>query len=197
MIKLLRAVVNRIDKLFPNINIYVRDVEQGLVEPCFFVSIVNTDITPEFQKRYRVDSLVNIVYLDQRADAFLKEEIEQTLLYRMHEVFLDTGGVYSFKSESRIKDDSINFVINYRYTTKEKVFKEPFMMEIENIIHYTEKEPYKKATDKSNPGMWESEPWPDNNKVFPGINPMDPRYENDEDDEEDLMRKKEVNIHGR
>lgn len=197
MIKLLQAVVNRIDELFPYINIYVKDVEQGLVEPCFFIRIVNTDITPEFQGRYRVDSLVNIVYLDQKADAFLKEEIEQTLLYRMREVYLDTGGVYGFNSGSEIGDTEINFLINYRYTTKENIERDPYMMDIENIIHYTEKEPYEEVTKKENPGMWESDPWPDDNKVFPGINPLDPRYENNDEDEEDLMRKKEVNIHGR
>lgn len=197
MIKLLQAVINRIDELFPYTNIYTREVPQGLVEPCFFVSLIDTKIDLEFQRRYRVDSLVNIVYLDQRADSFLKEEIEQKLLYGMRNISLDTGGVYGFKPESKIDEREVNFLINYRYTTKENIERDPYMMDIENIIHYTEKEPYEEVTKKENPGMWESDPWPDDNKVFPGINPLDPRYENNDEDEEDLMRKKEVNIHGR
>lgn len=56
MIKLLQAVINRIDELFPYTNIYTREVPQGLVEPCFFVSLIDTKIDLEFQRRYRVDS---------------------------------------------------------------------------------------------------------------------------------------------
>lgn len=31
MIKLLQAVVNRLDELFPETNIYIKDTEQGLI----------------------------------------------------------------------------------------------------------------------------------------------------------------------
>lgn len=154
MIQLLDAVIKRVDELFPYTNIYIRDVPQGLVEPCFFITIVNTDVKVDFMKRYRVDSLVNIVYLDQRADAFLKEEIEQKLLYGMRNIRLESGGVYGFEPNSKTGDTEVNFTINYRYHTKEKFPKDPFMM-VENIIHYTEEKPYRDATKKVNPGMWE------------------------------------------
>lgn len=202
MIKLLQAVINRIDELFPYTNIYTREVPQGLVEPCFFVSLIDTKIDLEFQRRYRVDSLVNIVYMDQRADSFLKEDIEQKLLYGMRNISLDTGGIYGFKPESKIDEREVNFLINYRYTSKEALERDPYMMEIENIIHYTEKEPYEEKTKKPNPGMWETETWPREEYIFPKINPLDPRNtekrkdkEFEIEDGEDLMWKKEVNIY--
>lgn len=196
MIRLLQAVVTRVDELFPKSNIYVKDVEQGLVEPCFFIRIVKTSSKLEFQRRYRVDSLVNIVYLNQNADAFLKEEIEQKLLYGMRNVVLNTGGIYGFSPNSKTGDSEVNFTINYKYTTKEEIIADPYMMDIENIIHYTEEAPYKKATAKPNPGMWETKPWPDEHKVYPSVSLLDSRYKKDEkmwdlqSDEKDLMRKR-------
>lgn len=141
MIKLLQAVANRLDELFPETNIYIKDTEQGLIEPCFFVQIVNTDISLEFQRRYRVDSLINIVYLNQNATAYIKEEVGQRLIYGMRNIRLETGGVYGFDASVKNTDFEVNFTINYRYNTKEFVEKDPYMMRIENIIHYADEKP--------------------------------------------------------
>ncbi|MDY2987684.1 MAG: hypothetical protein SOR77_08640 [Peptoniphilus sp.] len=191
MIKLLQAVVNRLDELFPETNIYIKDTEQGLIEPCFFVQIVNTDISLEFQRRYRVDSLINIVYLNQNATAYIKEEVGQRLIYGMRNIRLETGGVYGFDASVKNTDFEVNFTINYRYNTKEFVEKDPYMMRIENIIHYEDEKPYKEATQKDNPGMWES----DLPKESRGVIPEKNIRNNGKLDEEDLMFKKEINLY--
>lgn len=191
MIKLLQAVANRLDELFPETNIYIKDTEQGLIEPCFFVQIVNTDISLEFQRRYRVDSLINIVYLNQNATAYIKEEVGQRLIYGMRNIRLETGGVYGFDASVKNTDFEVNFTINYRYNTKEFVEKDPYMMRIENIIHYADEKPYKEATQKDNPGMWES----DLPKESRGVIPEKNIRNNGKLDEEDLMFKKEINLY--
>ena len=41
MINLLQGIVDRLSELFPNKNIYANDIEQGLIEPCFFFFFVD------------------------------------------------------------------------------------------------------------------------------------------------------------
>lgn len=198
MINLLQSVIDKLDELFPDVNIYIKDVDQGLIEPCFFVRIANTNVALQFGKRYKVDSLVNIVYLDQNADAYKRQTVEQHLLYRMRNIELASGGIYGFNPNVK-SNDEVNFTINYKYMTKEYIEPDPYMME-NKIIHYTNEDSYEDATNKENPGMWKSPPWPEQVNVYPGIHPLDPRYEKDEkmwEVEDALMGKKEHDIYGR
>lgn len=179
MINLLQAVINRLDGLFPDVNIYIKNVEQGLIEPCFFVHLINTNVVTQFAKRYKVDSLISIMYLNQSADPFVKQTVEQKLIYSMKNINLDSGGVYGFLPEVKYSEGDLVFTINYRYFTNEIIPVDPYMME-NKIIHYTNEEPYDDATERINPGMWESSPWPERHIVYPKIHTLDPRYKKDE-----------------
>lgn len=193
MINLLQAILDRVDEIFPNANIYIKDVEQGLIEPCFFVRTVNTDVTTLFAKRYRIDCLVNIVYLNQSANAFKLQEVEQKLLYGMKNISIKTGGIYGFNSAVKSNDGILSFTINYKFNTKEEIILGPNMAE-NKIKSYANEEAYKEAVDKENPGMWKPSPWEKEEKVIPKIHPLDERYVKKEDV---LMGRKEHKIYDR
>ena len=76
MINLLQGIVNRLAELFPDTNIYVNNADQGLIEPCFFISMVNTDMLKLMSERYQFKNLVNVVYLSQCEDAFVFQTIK-------------------------------------------------------------------------------------------------------------------------
>ena len=179
MINLLQGIVDRLFELFPDTNIYVNNVEQGLIEPCFFISLVDTEMNKLISERYEFKNLVNIVYLSQHQDAFTFQSIKERLLLGMRDISIDRekdSGIYGYGIRAKTENDNINLTVNYDYIGKFPILPDP-LMATNKIIHYTTQEPYIKETTKINPGMWTSPPRPKKPlKIYPAMNPRDERY---------------------
>lgn len=120
---LLQMVVDKIDSLYPDANIYVKDMEQGVIEPCFFVKNINNSMTIEFDKRYKSASLVNVVYLDNNASSEKLNDMAINLSANLSNV-----GVYADNVESNINDDSFSLAITYVYMLRELKVPDVLMM---------------------------------------------------------------------
>lgn len=188
MINLLQGIVNRLAELFPNFNIYVNNVEQGLIEPCFFVSIVNTEMKKQFSERYHFSNLTNIVCLHQNANSFELQEIKERLLFGLRDVVIgkgyreeykETGGIYGKNMAVESSNDHLNLTVIYDYIAKFPIMPDP-LMAVNKIVHYTNEESYEEATKVIIPGMWET-PKVVRKKVdvYPRVNPRDERYNPD------------------
>ena len=219
MINLLQGIVDRLSELFPNKNIYVNDIEQGLIEPCFFIKLVDTKMDKLMSERYHFKNLVNIVYLSQYKDAFVFQEAKQRLLLGMRNISIDRekeSGIYGYDMNVRTEDDNLNLTVSYDYIGKFPIKPDPIMA-TNKIVHYTTQEPYIKDTTKINPGMWKTSPRQRKPiKIYPAMNPRDERYvdkdkgkmwkpkgykdryekekERYQEEAEDLMRTKEMTI---
>ena len=219
MINLLQGIVDRLSELFPNKNIYVNDIEQGLIEPCFFIKLVDTKMDKLMSERYHFKNLVNIVYLSQYKDAFVFQEVKQRLLLGMRNISIDRekeSGIYGYDMNVRTEDDNLNLTVSYDYIGKFPIKPDPIMA-TNKIVHYTTQEPYIKDTTKINPGMWKTSPRQRKPiKIYPAMNPRDERYvdkdkgkmwkpkgykdryekekERYQEEAEDLMRTKEMTI---
>lgn len=125
---LLQMIVDRLYEYYPNLNIYVKDMEQGVIEPCFFVKVIDSSMSIEFDKRYRASSLVNIVYLDNSASAEKLNTMAMNLL-----AILSNIGVYAQSMSSHIDDDSFSIAITYIYMLKELKVPDVLMMKNRTI----------------------------------------------------------------
>lgn len=125
---LLQMIVDRLYEHYPNLNIYVKDMEQGVIEPCFFVKVIDSSMSIEFDKRYRASSLVNIVYLDNSASAEKLNTMSMNLL-----AILSNIGVYAQSMSSHIDDDSFSIAITYIYMLKELKVPDVLMMKNRTI----------------------------------------------------------------
>ena len=59
------GITNRIDEIFPNINIYVESVEQNMQTPCVFVKLVSFEHIQQINKRWRVTPTFSIQYFPE------------------------------------------------------------------------------------------------------------------------------------
>lgn len=219
MINLLQGIVDRLAELFPDTNIYVNNVEQGLIEPCFLINMVNTEMSKLMSERYQFENFVNVVYLSQCEDAFVFQTIKERLLLGMRNISIDRekdSGIYGYGMSVRTENDNLQLDVNYDYIGKFPILPDP-MMATNKIVHYTTEEPYIKDTTKINPGMWKTPPRQSKPlKIYPAMNPRDERYvdknkgkmwkpkgykdryeiekERYEEEAEDLMRTKEMTI---
>lgn len=69
---IIKAIGAALHEAFPNVTIYAEDVPQGLTEPCFFISLLNTAQKPRLGYRFLQNYFFNIQYFpesENRANA--------------------------------------------------------------------------------------------------------------------------------
>ena len=83
--RLVEELVSHIKGLYPDIRIYLDEVEQGFKEPCFFIHVVDTKYTPEANKYVKVRSKVDLSYFPpkkKRSECLaMQEELSYKLLH--------------------------------------------------------------------------------------------------------------------
>lgn len=119
---LLQAIVDKLAKHYPDINIYVNDMEQGVEEPCFFVKFIHCQIDKAFSRRYKVSVLCNVVYLNDNIATHELHAMTSTL-----SILLIDVGCYAEMADSDIKDHSISMSLTYHYFVEKKKEAEAFM----------------------------------------------------------------------
>ena len=51
------------DEFGESLNIYLNEVEQGLIEPCFFISVLNPDVKQVLGRRYVLNCPVSVQFI--------------------------------------------------------------------------------------------------------------------------------------
>lgn len=95
--------------------IYAEDVEQGLSEPCFFVSCVSHSQELYFGKRYRWESMFCISYLPARGQQAFREchEAAERLALCLEYIDIPEGKLRGTKMHYEMADGVLHFFVNY------------------------------------------------------------------------------------
>lgn len=111
------AVTRRLDELFPGCTIYTDAVEQGLMEPCFFVSVLEPSRKPMLGRRSFQETGFCIQYIPEEAKPDKNRELNRVagiLLDGMEYVKLVDGDLIRGTGRSyRIEDGVLNFFVSY------------------------------------------------------------------------------------
>ena len=113
---IIRAISVSLNNEFgDNYTIYTETVEQGLKEPCFFISCINPTNNLFLGKRYFRENMFCIQYLS--ADMYqIKEDcnnIAERLFSCLEYITLDRDLIRGTKMKYEIADGVLNFFINY------------------------------------------------------------------------------------
>lgn len=122
------------DKLainFPDISIFDEAIQQGLIEPCFFISLVSISTKPDMNNRYQRNYLMNIKYFPSDTENGNQEieAVEESLYQILEYIEVDGDLVRGFDMSAEKADGVLVFVIRYpirTYMPKEK----PIMKEL-------------------------------------------------------------------
>nr|DAL80220.1 MAG TPA: tail completion protein [Caudoviricetes sp.] len=110
------AVTRKLDALFPEITVYTSGVEQGLIEPCFFVGFLEPSEKPLLGHRYFRSTGMSIQYLPGEVEQPARE------LNRVLEILMDSMEYLSLASGSLMRgsqrsgeprDGVLTFFVNY------------------------------------------------------------------------------------
>ena len=110
------AVTRKLDALFPEITVYTSGVEQGLIEPCFFVGFLEPSESPLLGNRYFRSTGMSIQYLPGEIEKPARElnHVLEILMESMEYLSLADGSLMrGTRRSGEPKDGVLNFFVNY------------------------------------------------------------------------------------
>ncbi|MDR2024385.1 MAG: hypothetical protein LBQ71_14330 [Hungatella sp.] len=110
------AVTRKFDTIFPEITVYTGGVEQGLIEPCFFVAFLEPSEKPMLGNRYFRSTGMSIQYLPGEIEKPAREmnRVLDILMESMEYLSLADGSLMrGTKRSGEPRDGVLNFFVNY------------------------------------------------------------------------------------
>ena len=121
------------DEFGESLNIYLNEVEQGLIEPCFFISVLNPDVKQVLGRRYVLNCPVSVQFISGED----REVINDTgsRLFNCLELISVSGDLVRGRNMSySINEDILTFTVTYNiyfYRNQAKEFMEKLKQEAE------------------------------------------------------------------
>lgn len=110
------AVTRKLDLLFPETTVYTSGVEQGLIEPCFFVGFLEPSERPLLGHRYFCSTGMSIQYLPGEVEQPARElnGVMEILMDSLEYLTLPDGSLMrGTKRSGELRDASLTFFVNY------------------------------------------------------------------------------------
>lgn len=112
----LDAITNKLDSLFPGATIYTDAVEQGLIEPCFFVAFLEPSEKPMIGQRCFRRFNMSIQYLPGNVEQTSRElnRVADALLDGMERITMANGDMLRGNNKScHCEDGVLTFLVDY------------------------------------------------------------------------------------
>lgn len=110
------AVTRKLDTLFPEATVYTSKVDQGLIEPCFFVGFLEPSEKPLLGQRYLRSTGMYIQYMPEEMERPTRElnRVLEILMESMEYLSLADGSLMRGTRRSGVSRDGIlSFFVNY------------------------------------------------------------------------------------
>lgn len=132
---IMQAIAAHIKTGYPDINVYPGANQQRTKVPCFFIMLVNSNMTPETGVFYMRDIALDIVYLQERnvlnSNLALINVLEW-LDANMSQIPFNDSVIWTYDRESSIEDEDLH----YKFHVKGRVYlsdPQPIMETMEGL----------------------------------------------------------------
>ena len=121
------------DEFGESFNIYLNEVEQGLIEPCFFIMVLNPDVKQVLGRRYVLNCPVSVQFISGEDREVINAQGSR--LFNCLELISVSGDLARGRNMSySINEDILTFTVTYNIYFYKKQSEE-FM---DNLKHETE-----------------------------------------------------------
>lgn len=94
--------------------IYTENVEQGLTEPCFLITLANASMEQQLKDRYQLENLFLVQYFPASREVRNECMSVQMRLYQALEYIEAEGLKCGTEMEGEIVDDVLQFQVQYK-----------------------------------------------------------------------------------
>ncbi|MGF9913736.1 DUF6838 family protein [Paenibacillus ehimensis] len=138
MEEITNGITKRLLDLWPEITVYSERIEQGFIEPAFFVLQVGSSQQRGVNRRYIRSAMYDIHFFPDRQGTELKRECEQVRdqLYEQLEYIKWDGTTYRGTGmRAEIIDDVLHFFMNFEVHLMRPKVAGPTMQHLEQEEH--------------------------------------------------------------
>lgn len=114
-----KSISKKLKELYPSYKIYVDKIEQGFIEPCFFIKIVSNNLDKNLnRKRNKEISYDVMCFMDKEDEAinFDYQDIVDNLQENLELIELENNFFRTKNKESDIVDDILHFKFKLTYS---------------------------------------------------------------------------------
>lgn len=132
---IMQAIAAHIKTGYPDINVYPGANQQRTKVPCFFITLVNPNMTPETGVFYMRDIALDIVYLQERNALNSNLALINVLEWldaNMSQIPFNDSVIWTYDRESSIEDEDLH----YKFHVKGRVYlsdPQPIMETMEGL----------------------------------------------------------------
>lgn len=132
---IMQAIAAHIKTGYPDINVYPGANQQRTNVPCFFIMLVNPNMTPETGVFYMRDIALDIVYLQERNALNSNLALINVLEWldaNMSQIPFNDSVIWTYDRESSIEDEDLH----YKFHVKGRVYlsdPQPIMETMEGL----------------------------------------------------------------
>ena len=128
---LMSCIGNALDKEF-GYEIYMEEIKQGLKEPCFFLTLLDSSTKIVVGKRYEKRNQICIQYFPETGKIQQEcNEVAERLTLRLEYIKDEEGGfLHGTDMHYQVTDGILNFFVNYNFQVFKRTVQEEPMQKI-------------------------------------------------------------------
>ncbi|WP_315117765.1 DUF6838 family protein [uncultured Clostridium sp.] len=128
-------ISQRLDKKFPNINIYEEGIEQEFKKPYFFIKLLNSIQSKEFNNRYKKSVCFDINYFSDREDINSDCLDIADKLYEFLEYVPVGNSLYrATNMKHEVIDEVLHFFFQFNYKVVKQIEEVPKMQTLDREV---------------------------------------------------------------
>lgn len=105
------AIMAALKASFPNANVYGEEIKQGIVEPAFFVKVLNMTHEKELGRRYRRVQFFDVHYFDRTNESM--HEAAEKLYDVLEYIAVSDGVMHGTGTRHEIVEGILHFFVEY------------------------------------------------------------------------------------
>jgi uncharacterized membrane protein len=133
IIDIINAIADKLSIVFGDIEIYTEEIEQGMKEPCFFITVLNIGTEKGLNSTYTDSILFDVQYLNELNSRSKNEdfiEIRSKLHREVEYIELEDGKIIRLNNR---KTEKVNDILHYFFDVDIRFIKIAFIPKMNQL----------------------------------------------------------------
>ncbi|ADZ84451.1 phage tail terminator family protein [Cellulosilyticum lentocellum] len=128
--ELIIGISQALDAAFSDVEIHTDQIKQGLVEPCFFIMLLEPSQEQVLGQRYYRENSFDIHYFPRKDNTSEINDVADKLMDTLEYIKFDGGLLRGTKMYSETVAGVLHFFVDYNFHTIKDTITDPYMEQL-------------------------------------------------------------------
>ena len=128
--ELIIGISQALDAAFSDVEIHTDQIKQGLVEPCFFIMLIEPSQEQILGQRYYRENSFDIHYFPRKDNTTEINDVADKLMDTLEYINFDGGLLRGTKMHSETVAGVLHFFVDYNFHTIKDKINDPYMEQL-------------------------------------------------------------------